>query len=105
MAFTFEDSNVKEIIESGKPVVIDFWAQWCGPCRSLAPIVEELAKQYEGQAVIGKCDIEEQSEMTDEYGITTIPTLLFFKDGNMVERSVGSMSKSALEDKIKNLIG
>lgn len=105
MAFTFEDSNVKEIIESGKPVVIDFWAQWCGPCRSLAPIVEELAKQYEGQAVIGKCDIEEQSEMTDEYGITTIPTLLFFKDGKMVERSVGSMSKSALEDKIKNLIG
>lgn len=105
MAFTFEDSTVHDIINSGKPVVIDFWAQWCGPCRNLAPIVEELAKQYEDQAVIGKCDIEEQSEMTDEYGITTIPTLLFFKDGKLVERSVGSMSKQALEEKIKKLIG
>ena len=81
MALTITDANAKELIESGKPVVIDFWAEWCGPCRQIAPSVEELAVQYEGQVIIGKYNVDDDSELSSEFGIRNIPTLLFFKDG------------------------
>lgn len=104
MAFAFNDENAQSIIESGKPVVIDFWAEWCGPCKKVAPIVDELAAQYEGQVTIGKYNVDNDSDIATQYGIRNIPTLLFFKDGKLVEKNVGSISKGDLEDKIKALL-
>ena len=104
MAITFNDENLKQAIESGKPVVVDFWATWCGPCRMIAPIVEELAAQYEGQVTIGKYDVDEGTDMAVEYGVRNIPTLLFFKDGKLVDRNVGSTTRDALEAIVKALL-
>ena len=94
----------KELIASGKPVVIDFWAEWCGPCRQIGPFVDELAAQYEGQVTIGKYNVDEGDEISGEYGIRNIPTLLFFKDGQLVDKHVGSANKAQLEDKVKALL-
>ena len=104
MAFAFNDENSKPEIESGKPVVIDFWAEWCIPCKKIAPIVDELAEQYEGRVKIGKYNVEEWSEVATEFGIRSIPTILFFRDGKLVDKNVGSISKSNLEEKINALL-
>ncbi|MFI3240322.1 MAG: thioredoxin [Bacteroidales bacterium] len=104
MAFNFTDENAKEIIESGKPVVIDFWAEWCGPCKRIAPIVDELAAQFEGQVTIGKYNVDDDSDISSEYGIRNIPTLLFFKDGELKDRVVGSVTKAELEAKISAIM-
>ena len=105
MAFTFTDENVEEIIASGKPVVIDFWATWCGPCMSMAPLIDEMASKYEGSVVIGKYNIDEESELGTKYRIMSIPTLLFFKDGKKTDlRLVGAQSRENLEAKINELI-
>ena len=104
MALKITDENGKALIESGKPVVIDFWAEWCGPCRQIAPTVDELAAQYEGQVTIGKYNVDEDSEISSTYGIRNIPTLLFFKDGKLVDKQVGSANKATLESKIKALL-
>ncbi len=104
MALKITDENAKELIESGKPVVIDFWAEWCGPCRQIAPIVDELAAQYEGQVVIGKYNVDDDSELSSEFGIRNIPTLLFFKDGKLADKHVGSANKTVLENKVKALL-
>lgn len=104
MALKITDENGKSLIESGKPVVIDFWAEWCGPCRQIAPMVDELAAQYEGQVTIGKYNVDDDSEISSTYGIRNIPTLLFFKDGKLVDKQVGSANKATLESKIKALI-
>ncbi len=98
------DSNYKELIESGKPVVIDFWATWCGPCRMVGPIIEELAATYGDQAIIGKCDVDNNSDVTADFGIRNIPTVIFFKDGKQVDKQVGSASKSVFEDKLKAIL-
>lgn len=98
------DSNYKELIESGKPVVIDFWATWCGPCRMVGPIIEELAATYGDQAVIGKCDVDNNTDVTADYGIRNIPTVIFFKDGKQVDKQVGSASKSVFEEKLKAIL-
>ncbi|MDE5801209.1 MAG: thioredoxin [Paramuribaculum sp.] len=84
MAFEFTDSNVNDIIASGQPVVIDFWATWCGPCMRLAPVVDELAKEYEGKVLIGKYNVDEQSDLATTHRIMSIPTILFFKNGEQV---------------------
>lgn len=106
MAFTFTDENVKEIIESGQPVVIDCWATWCGPCVAMAPIIDELAKEYEGKAVIGKYNVEDEGDLSAEYRIMSLPTILFFKDGKKVDiRLTGSQSRQTLVEKIEELIG
>lgn len=105
MATQFTDQNVKELIASGKPVVIDCWATWCGPCVRMSPIIDELAEQFGDKAVIGKYNIDEQSDLTAEYRIMSIPTILFFKEGKLVDRLAGSQPKSTLEDKINALIG
>lgn len=104
MALEFTDSNYKELIESGKPAVIDFWATWCGPCRMVGPIIEELAESYGDKVSIGKCDVDNNTDITVEFGIRNIPTVLFFKDGKLVDKQVGSANKSVFEDKIKALL-
>lgn len=99
------DENAREIIESGKPVVIDCWATWCGPCKALAPIVEELAKEYEGKVVIGKYNVEEEGDLATDYRVMSLPTILFFKDGKKVDiRLTGSQSRETLVAKIEELL-
>ncbi len=103
---TFTDQNVHEIIASGQPVVIDFWATWCGPCVRMSPIVEELAQEYEGKAVIGKYNIEEENDLAMKYRIMSIPTILFFKNGEQVAslRMAGAQQKDALKARIDELL-
>lgn len=105
MAFQFTDENVNEIIESGKPVVIDFWATWCGPCVRMAPIIDELAAEYEGSVVVGKYNVEEEGDLSATYRITSLPTILFFKDGKKTDiRLAGSQTKANLKDAIEKLL-
>lgn len=103
---TFTDQNVHEIIASGKPVVIDFWATWCGPCVRMAPIVEELAEEYKDTVVIGKYNIEEENDLAMKYRIMSIPTILFFKNGEQISslRMAGAQQKDALKARIDELI-
>lgn len=104
MALEITDATINDVLESGKPVVIDFWAEWCGPCRMVGPIVEELANEYEGKVVIGKVDVDNNDEVTSKYGIRNIPTILFIKDGEIVDKQVGAAQKSALVEKIEKLL-
>ena len=104
MEFIVNDSNFSEIINTDKPVMIDFWATWCGPCRAIAPVVEELAGEYEGKAVIEKCNVDEVSELPMKFGVRNIPTLLFFKDGQLVDRLVGAVPKATIAAKIDALV-
>lgn len=96
--------NFNEIVNAGKPVVIDFWATWCGPCRRVAPLIEQLAEEYADSAIVGKVDVEDQDELAAQFGIRNIPTVLFLKNGEVVDKVVGAMAKSAYEDKLKALL-
>ena len=104
MALKINDENAKELIASGKPVVIDFWAEWCGPCRAIAPSVDELAEEYEGKVIIGKYNVDDDADLSAEYSIRNIPTSLFFNERKLVVKHVGSASKADLEAKIKALL-
>ena len=104
MALEITHSNNKEILAEGKPVVVDFWAPWCGPCKMVAPIIEELAAEFEGQVIIGKCDVDDNSDVAAEYGIRNIPTVLFFKNGEIVDKQVGAVAKPVFVEKVKNLL-
>ena len=104
MALEITDSNYKEILAEGKPVVIDFWAPWCGPCKMVGPIIDELATEYEGKAIIGKCDVDDNDDVASELGIRNIPTVLFFKDGQLVDKQVGSAPKGTYAAKIDALL-
>ena len=104
MAYEFTDENAKVEIESGKPVVIDFWAEWCGPCKKLAPIVDELASEYEGKVLIGKYNVDDYSDISTDYSIRNIPTVLFFKDGELKQRKVGSIKREDLVALIESII-
>ena len=104
MEKTVTDSNLAEILNTGKPVMVDFWATWCGPCRAIAPVVEELAAEYEGKAVVAKCNVDECEDVPMKYGIRNIPTLLFFKGGEVVDKLVGAAPKSEIAKKIDALL-
>ena len=99
------DENYAALAAGDKPLVIDFWATWCGPCRMVSPIIEELEKKYEGQVVIGKADVEEAVELTGQFGIRNIPTVLFLKNGQVVDKVVGAAGKDVFESKVQALIG
>ena len=96
--------NFEGLKNSELPLVVDFWATWCGPCRMIAPIVEELAKEYDGKINVGKCDVEECDELAAEFGIRNSPTLLFFKNGQVVDKMVGAVSKAKLQEKFESIL-
>ena len=101
----FTDQNFQtEVLQSATPVLVDFFAQWCGPCKALAPIIEELAKEYQGKAKIGSLDVDANMETSTQYQVMSIPTLIIFKGGQAVERLMGLQSKKALKDKLDNLL-
>ncbi|MFT6867437.1 MAG: thioredoxin 1 [Cyclobacteriaceae bacterium] len=94
------DQNFDEILKTDKPVLIDFWAEWCGPCKMIGPLVEELASDYEGKAVIGKVDVDVNPEVSAKFGIRSIPTLLVFKNGEIVDKQIGAVPKTVLSQKL-----
>lgn len=98
------DANFAETLNTDKLVVVDFWATWCGPCKAIAPIIDELANEYEGKAVICKCNVDECDDAPMNYNIRSIPTLLFFKNGEVVDRHVGAAAKAELAAKIESLL-
>ncbi len=105
MATTLTDENVKDIIASGKPVVIDFWATWCGQCMGMAPIIDKLAEEYADRVVIGKYNVDEEGDLSTEYRIMSLPTLLFFKDGKKTDiRLAGSQTEATLRAHIEELL-
>lgn len=102
MALEITEANYDELVaKSDKLVMIDFWAEWCGPCRMVAPIVAELAGEYEGKAVIGKCDVDENADISAKFSIRNIPTLLFVKHGEVVDKLVGAVPKSKIVEKLE----
>jgi|SRR4051812_20499321 len=100
-AIEITDANFDEIIKTGQPVLVDFWAEWCGPCKMIGPVVEELAGDFEGKAVIGKINVDDNPGISARFGIRSIPTLLVFKNGEIVDKQIGAVPKTALADKIK----
>jgi thioredoxin 1 len=104
MANIVTDANFKELVNSGKPLVVDFWAEWCGPCRTIGPFIEELAEEYEEKVFIGKLNVDENEETTNSFRVRSVPTLLFFKNGELADKLVGAASKNVIEEKIKALL-
>ena len=104
MEVTITSENFASLKKGDLPLVVDFWATWCGPCRMMAPIIEELANDYDGKVVIGKCDVEENEELATEFGIRNIPTILFFKQGEAIDKVVGFQQKAKLQELIDKLL-
>jgi thioredoxin 1 len=105
MALEVNDTNFEEVVvKSVKPVLVDFWAEWCGPCRMIAPIVEEISHEFEGKAIVVKCDVDSSPGVAAKYGIRNIPTILFFKDGKVADKQVGAVPKGNFVTKLNALI-
>ncbi|MDO4195777.1 MAG: thioredoxin [Prevotellaceae bacterium] len=104
MEVKITNENFESLKNGELPLVVDLWATWCGPCRMIGPIISELAEEYDGKVVVGKCDIEECEDIPMEYGVRNIPTILFFKGGELVDKFVGAGSKATLKDKIEGLL-
>lgn len=104
MEVTVNNQNLAEVLASSPVVLIDFWATWCGPCRMLAPVVEEVAAEFEGKAVVAKCNVDEAREVAMQYRIMSIPTLIYFKNGEVADKTVGVVSKESIVSKLNNLL-
>lgn len=104
MEINVNDQNFAEVIASSNVVLVDFWATWCGPCRALAPTVEQIAKEYEGRVTVAKCNVDECEDAPVNYGIRSIPTIIFFKNGEAVERTVGAVTKTKIEEVLNSLL-
>ncbi|MGV4530307.1 thioredoxin [Ornithobacterium rhinotracheale] len=103
MALEITDNNINEVLSSELPVMIDFWAEWCGPCRMIAPTVDEISREFEGKAVVGKVNVDNNPDAAAQYGIRNIPTILFFKGGQVVDKVVGVVPKEQLVQKLQSL--
>lgn len=105
MAIELTDANFDQVVlNSDKPVMVDLWAEWCGPCRMVGPIVEEMSREYEGKAVVGKLDVDNNPGVTARFGVRNIPTILFFKNGAVADKQVGAVPKSVLAGKLDSLL-
>ena len=105
MTLEITDANFEELVEkSDKPVLLDFWAEWCGPCRMVGPIVEELSKDYDGKAIVAKVNVDNNAVVSAKFGVRNIPTILFFKGGEVVDKQVGAVPKAVLDEKLKALL-
>ena len=104
MEVTITSENFESLKNGDKPLVVDFWATWCGPCRMVGPVISELAQEYDGRIVVGKCDVEENEDIAMEYNIRNIPTILFFKGGQVVDKIVGAQAKVRIQEKFDALL-
>jgi len=104
MALEITDKNYEEILAQAKPIVLDFWAEWCGPCKKIGPDIAALAEEYVGKVNVGKVNVDDNDELTAKFGIRNIPTVLFIKDGQVIDKQVGAASKAVLVEKIKVLL-
>ena len=104
MEVTITSENFESLKKGDMPLVVDFWATWCGPCRMIGPIIAKLAEKYDGKIVVGKCDVEDNDELAAEFGIRNIPTILFFKNGEVVDKIVGAQSEAKLDEKFQALL-
>ena len=104
MEVTITNENFASLKGGNLPLVVDFWATWCGPCRMVAPIISELAEKYDGKVVVGKCDVEENEDLAAEFGIRNIPTILFFNNGEVVDKLIGAQAKPKFEEKFDALL-
>ncbi|MDG2152689.1 MAG: thioredoxin [Crocinitomicaceae bacterium] len=105
MALEITDSNFDELVlKSDKPVVVDFWAEWCGPCKMIGPLIDEMSKDYEGKALVGKVNVDQNANVSAQFGVRSIPTVLFIKNGEVVDKSVGAVPKATLDSKLEALL-
>ena len=104
MEVTITSENFESLKNGAQPLVVDFWATWCGPCRMVGPVISELAEEYDGRIVVGKCDVEENEDLAMEFGIRNIPTILFIKGGQIVDKIVGAQSKARIQEKFEALL-
>jgi thioredoxin 1 len=104
MEVTITSENFESLKSGNLPLVVDFWASWCGPCRMIAPIIEKMAEKYDGKIVVGKCDVEDNEDLAAEFGIRNIPTILFFKNGIIVDKLVGAQGEAVINEKIQSIL-
>ena len=104
MALAITDATFDQLVAQGKPMVVDFWATWCGPCRMVGPYIEQLAEEYADSVIVGKVDVDENTDIAVRFGVRNIPTILFIKDGQIVDKQIGAAPKSLLEQKLKALL-
>jgi len=104
MAQAITDSTFDGLLAQGKPMVVDFWATWCGPCRKIGPYIEQLAEKYADQVIVGKVDVDENNDLAMRFGVRNIPTILFIKDGQVVDKQIGAAPLAMLEEKIQNIL-